>query len=56
MGSCYSDDHIAEDHNYTNVHMDITTFNIAELQQKYYLGTVSNRLLGGLTGCTEAKP
>ena len=44
MGNCYSIDHIAEDH----IHTDITC-NIEEPQQKYRIGTVSNRLLGGLT-------
>ena len=45
MGNCYSADHIAEDH----IHTDITC-NIEEPQQKYMyrLGTVSNRLVGGL--------
>ena len=43
MGNCYSIDHIAEDH----IHTDITC-NIEEPQQKYRLGTVSNRLLRGL--------
>ena len=38
MGSCFSSDHIAEDH----IHMDITTCNIEEPQQKYRLGTISN--------------
>ena len=42
MGSCYSGDHIAGDH----IHTGITTCNIEEPQQKYRLGTVSNRLLG----------
>ena len=42
MGSCYSGDHIAQD----NIHTDITTYNIGEPQQKYRLGTVSNKLLG----------
>ena len=42
MGSCYSGYHIAGD--YTNT--DITTCNIEETQQKYRLGTVSNKLLG----------
>ena len=37
--------HIAEDH----IHTDIITCNIEELQQKYRLGTVSNRLLGGVS-------
>ena len=41
MSSCYSGDHIAKDH----IHTDITTCNIEEPQQKYRLGTVSNRLL-----------
>ena len=41
MGRCYSGDHIARDH----IHTDITTCNIGEPQQKYRLGTVSNRLL-----------
>ena len=43
MGSRYSADHIAKDH----IHIDIT-YNTEESQQKYRLGTVSNRLLGGL--------
>ena len=42
MDNCYSADHIAEDH----MHTDITC-NIEEPQQEY-LGTVSNRLRGGL--------
>ena len=42
MGSCYSSDHIAEDY----MHTDITC-NMEEPQQKYRLGTVSNRLLRG---------
>ena len=42
MGNWYSADHIAKDH----VHTDMTC-NSAEPQQKYRLGTVSNRLLGG---------
>ena len=41
MGSCYSDGHIARD----DIHTDITKCNIEEQQQKYRLGTVSNRLL-----------
>ena len=45
MGSCYSDDHIAGDHIYTN----LTTCNIEEPLQKYCLGTIRNRLLGGLS-------
>ena len=43
MGNCYSADHTAEDH----IHTDITC-NIEETQQRYRLGTVSKRLLGGL--------
>ena len=43
MGSCYSIDHIAEDPIHTSI-----AYNIEEPQQKYCLGTVSNRLLGGL--------
>ena len=38
MCTCYSADHIAEDH--IHVHTDITC-NIEEKQQKYRLGTVS---------------
>ena len=44
MGSCYSGDYIAEDH----IHTDITICNIKEPQHKCHLGTVSNRLLGGV--------
>ena len=40
MGNCYSIDHIAGDHIPTDI-----TCNIEEPQQKYRLGTVSNRLL-----------
>ena len=49
MGNGYSADHIAKDH----IHTDITC-NTGEPQQKYRLGTVSNRLLGvgGLTRFT----
>ena len=43
MSSCYSGDHIAED----QIHIDISSCNIEEPQQKYLLGTVSNRLFGG---------
>ena len=43
MGNCYSIDHIAE----YDIHTDITC-NTEEPQQKYRLGTVSNRLLGDL--------
>ena len=39
MGSCYTADHIAEDH----IHTDITIYYIEEPQQKYRLGTVINR-------------
>ena len=42
MDKYYSIDRIAEDH----IHTDITC-NIEELQEKYRLGTVSYRLLGG---------
>ena len=41
MGNCYSADHIAEEHKHTDI-----TCNNEEPQQKYRLGTVSNRLLG----------
>ena len=40
----------AEDH----IHTDITTFNTEETQQKYRLGTVSERLLGVAAGCLKA--
>ena len=40
MGLCYSVDRIAENH----IHTDITC-NLEEPQQKYSLGTASNRLL-----------
>ena len=44
MGNCYSIDHIAEEHIQTDI-----ACSIEEPQQKYHLGTVSNRLLvGGL--------
>ena len=42
MSNCYSGDHIAEDH----IHMVIKTCNNEEPQQKYRLGTASNRLRG----------
>ena len=42
MGNRYSADHIAKDH----IHTDVAC-NTEEPQQKYRLGTVSNRLLGG---------
>ena len=42
-GSSYSNDHTARDH----IHMDIA-YNTEEPQQKYPLGMVSIRLLGGL--------
>ena len=52
MGNCHSAGHIAEDH----IHTDITG-NIEEPQQKYRLGTVSNRLLGlNLTCLTGFRP
>ena len=43
MGICYSRDHIDGDH----IHTDITAYDIKEPQQKYRLGTASNRLLMG---------
>ena len=43
MSYCYSADHIAEDH----IHTD-TTCNIEKPQQRYRLGTASNRLLGNM--------
>ena len=46
MGSYSSCYHIAEDH----INTDITTYNIEEQQQKYRLGTVNNRLVGGEAG------
>ena len=52
MGNCYSGDHISEDH----THTDITTCNIEEPKQKYLLGTVSYRLLGGLNMFTGSRP
>ena len=42
MKGCYSDDYIAGD----QIHTDITICNIEEPQQKYRLGTSSNRLHG----------
>ena len=42
MGNCYLADHIAEDH----IHTDITC-KTEEPPQKYRLGTVNYRLLGG---------
>ena len=50
MGNCYSTDHIAKDH----IHTDITC-NTEEPQQKYRLGTVSNRLLGAKTRFSGSK-
>ena len=41
MGNCYSADHIAEHHIYTDI-----TCSIEGAQQKFRLGKVSNRLLG----------
>ena len=43
MSSCYSGDHIAEG----RIHSDITICNIEDQQQRYRLGTVSNKLLEG---------
>ena len=43
-GQLYLDDHIARNH----THMDITTCNNMEQQQKYRLVSVSNRLRRGL--------
>ena len=43
MGNCLSIDNIAEDH----MHADLIC-NYEEPQQKYRLGTISNRLLGDL--------
>ena len=43
MGGCYSDDHIAKD----QIQTDIAICDIEEPQQKYRLGTVSNRLHWG---------
>ena len=50
MGSYNSDDHIAEYH----IHTNITICNIAEPQQTYRDGTVSNSLLGGRGGLKHA--
>ena len=38
MGSCYSGDNSAGQHNF--IHTDITTGNIGEPQQKYHLATL----------------
>ena len=46
MDSCHSGDHIAKDH----IHTYITTCNIEEPQQKYRLGTVRDRKIGGSGG------
>ena len=43
MDSCNTGDHAAGDH----IHTGITTGNTGKAQQKYHLGTVSKRLLGG---------
>ena len=51
MGRCYSGDHIAQGH----IHTDIKTGNIEEPQQKYRVGTVSNRLLGAKTNFTGSR-
>ena len=45
MGNCDRGDHIAGNH----IQTDITRCDIEDPQQKYRLGTISNRLLGGLT-------
>ena len=42
MGIWYSAYHITKDHIHTEI-----TYNTEEPQQKYRLGMVSNRLLGG---------
>ena len=44
MGSCYSGDHIAGDH----IRSNKTVCNIVEVQQKYRLGMVRNKLLRDL--------
>ena len=49
IGNFYSIDHIAEDHTHTNI-----TCSIEEPQQKYRIGTVSNRLLAGLNPLASA--
>ena len=46
IGSCCSGDLIAEIH----IHTDITIYNIEEPQQKYHLGTASNRFFFFLGG------
>ena len=51
MGSCYSGDHIAEDHKRTHK----TTCIIEVPHQKYRLGTVSNRLLEASACFTGSK-
>ena len=50
MGNRYPANHIAKDH----LHTDITC-NAGEPQQKYRLGMVSNRLLGGLNAFSGSK-
>ena len=52
MGSYYSGDHIAGDH----INADITACNTDEPQQKYRLGTDSNRLLGSRICLTGPRP
>ena len=42
MHSCYTGEHAAGDH----MHIDITTYNTEEPQQKYRLKSVSKTLLG----------
>ena len=51
MGNFYSADYIAEGQIQTDI-----TCNIEEPQQKYRLGTVSLKLLGGLNMFTGSKP
>ena len=46
MGNCNSANHIAKDH----IHTDVTCNTEEPQQQKYGLGTVSNRLLAGGRG------
>ena len=43
MGSCYLEDHIAEDH----IHTDKTTYNIKEQQHKYALKLAVLEYWGG---------
>ena len=50
MGSCYSFDHIAQDH----IHTDITPCNFEEPQQKHGPGIVSNRVLDSVDIITRS--